>query len=486
MKPVTVREICDAVRGTLCGSGAETINGVSANTRELRQGEVFFALVANRDGHQFVPAAFAAGSPVAVVSKAVDIPQGRSLIFVGDTLRALGDLAAWHRRRMPATVIGVTGSNGKTTTKEMLGHILAAAAPTIKSPGSFNNALGVPLTLFRVEEADRYAVIEMGTSSHGEISRLAEIAAPAIGVVTNVSATHLQGLGNPKGVAAEKGCLIEALPADGCAVLNGDDYWCREMAARSRARVVRHGLHEGCEVRATGVEASGTGMRFEALGRAFQLRVMGEHNVSNALAAIAACTELGLRPELIAERLATFHLLPMRMERIEIGSITVYNDAYNANLASMLAALREFSRLRVPGRKIAVCGDMLELGEQSEEIHREVGRRVAGLGFDALIAVGETARHLANGAAGSGMPEERIRYFATTHDACGMLPRLLERCDTLLLKGSRRMELERMVAAVQSWEPTGATATTDAAAALYHTFRAQAHRAPSDSQVAGA
>jgi len=415
--------------------------------------------------------AFNCGASVAIVSRPVTVPRGKTAIVVADTLGALGDFAAWYRRQMRAVVIGITGSNGKTTTKEMLAAILAAEAPTVKSPESFNNAIGVPRTLFRIEPDDRYAVVEMGTSAPGEIARLASIARPHVGVITNVAPTHLEGLGNIKGVAIEKGRLIEALPPEGTAVVNADNHWCREIAERTATQAITFGMEENADVRATNIHSAAAHTRFEALGKRFVLPVIGRHNVYNALAAIAVAAKLGLSLDLIRDRLSTFKPPPMRMQRVGIGGITIFNDAYNANFESTLAALREYAALPVRGRRVVVCGDMLELGDQSQAIHREVGRRVAAADFDLLVTVGQETQALAMGAADNGMPHDRVVQFPDTKTAAELLPWLIGSTDTILLKASRGMKLEGIVEAIANWEPAGTPVTTDAAE-TYHAFRA--------------
>jgi len=473
VKSISAKAICAAVNGKLIGRRRAAATGVATDTRELAPGDVFFALVAKRDGHEFVPEAFRSGASAAIVSEPIEVPPGKTAILVEDTLKALGDLAAWYRRQMPATVIGITGSNGKTTTKEMLARILEAAAPTVKSPESFNNDIGVPRTLFRMGHGDRYAVVEMGTSGPGESRRLARIARPQIGVITNVAPTHLTGLGTIKGVAVEKACLIEELPAEGTAVVNADNHWCCEIAERSPARVVTFGIDENAQVRASAVESSGVTTHFEALGERFVLPVRGRHNVYNALAAIAVARDLGLDIELIRDRLAAVKMPPMRMQRVEVDGVTIFNDAYNANFESMLVALREYARLPVSGRRVVVCGDMLELGEQSPRIHWEIGKRVAAWGFDLLVAVGEEARHLVMGAAANGMRHENIVHCPNTNAAGLVLPELLEPRDTLLLKASRGMKLERLVDAVASRQTTETVAWTGTEEA-FHAFRTPA------------
>jgi len=474
VKTTPVKTICRVIGGRIIGNPRAVVTGVSTDTRRLARGDVFFALKARRDGHHFVPQAFASGATAAVVSRMVDVPPGKAAIVVDDTLAALGNLARWHRLNMPAAVIGITGSNGKTTTKEMLGCILSGAAATVKSPRSFNNAIGVPHTLFCLEPSDRYAVVEMGTNRRGEIGRLAEIARPEVGIVTNISATHLEGLGTITGVAEEKAALIEALPAGGLAVLNADDLRCRSFAERTSARVVTFGFSEGADVRAENLRATARGMHFEALGTTFFIPALGRHNAANALAAIAVAVTLGLEPALIRDQLAAFQPPPMRMQMMQVGGITVCNDAYNANFESMLAAVREYARMAVPGRKVVVCGDMLEMGDRSKAVHQEIGRRIAQARFDLLLTVGTESLHTATAAAAEGMPECRIAHCLTTEEAGELLPGLLERRDTLLLKASRRIGLDKLLDAVADWQAAGLPAGTEMTDETYHASRSPA------------
>ena len=476
MKPTSIDDIRTALGGRLLGepdAGTVQMTGVATNSKELKPGDLFFALVAKRDGHEFVGDAFAAGAAAAVVSRPTDLPPGRCAVLVGDTLRALGNLALWYHRRMPAVIVGVTGSNGKTTTKELLACALSAAGPVVKSPSNFNNCIGVPHTIFQIEPGDLFAVVEMGTSAPGEIHRLAEIAEPAVGVITNIAPTHLEGLGNIKGVALEKSALIESLPAGGVAVLNADDFWSRNVADRTTARIVTYSIENAADVQAQAIVHSAGGIRFSALGREFFIPVLGEHNLYNALAAVAVAHVLELDLELVAASLTAFKLPPMRMQRVMLGGVTIINDAYNANLESMRAALREFARLIVPGRKVLVCGDMLELGEQSEEMHRALGRRIATYRFDLLVAVGEQAQNLGRGAAAGGMPQDHIVYCATTDDAAQVVKGALRDGDTVLLKASRRMALESIIDHLQG-DPGRAIPICADAEHPYHTCRAVA------------
>jgi len=475
VKPTSIDDIRTALGARLLGEpGAEpaVVTGAATNSRELKAGELFFALVAKRDGHEFVGDAFAAGASAAVVSRPIGLPPGKCALLVNDTLRALGDLAFWYRRRMPAVVIGVTGSNGKTTTKELLACVLSVAGPTVKNPGNFNNCIGVPRTIFQIEPGDLFAVVEMGTSAPGEIHRLAQIAEPAIGVITNIAPTHLEGLGNIKGVALEKSALIESLPAGGVAVLNADDFWSRNIADRTSARVVTYSIENASEVQAQAITHSAGGIRFTAAGHEFFLPVLGEHNLYNALAAIAVGHVLGVDLALMAASLTAFKLPPMRMQRIAVGDATVINDAYNANLESMRAALREFARLIVPGRKVLVCGDMLELGEQAEEMHRALGRRIATYRFDLLVAVGQQAQNLGRGAAAGGMPQDRILHCTTAESAAQIVKGMVRSGDTILLKGSRRMALEGIIDHLRAGSSGQAVPICADAEHPYHTCRA--------------
>jgi len=423
------------------------ITGVSTDSRGTQPGDLFFALKGERfDGHDFVRDAFSRGAAAAVVSRPVaGLEPHHYCIMVPDTIRALGDLARFCRRRWGGTVIAITGSNGKTTTKDMVHHILAGERRARKAQHSFNNHIGVPLTIFALEADDKYAVLEMGTSAPGEIARLAEIAEPDVGVVTNVAPTHLQDLGSVRGVAVEKGALVAALRAEGMAVLNGDNVWCRRMARDCRARVVTFGFGRGATTRVVALEWLEWGTRFRTKdGAVFELVVPGRHNVLNALAAIAVGRELGLTDAEMAERLRTFELPPMRLARRDVGGITLINDAYNANPASMEAALDVYAALPVRGRRFVVFGDMLELGRRSRRLHEDLGARVAQARLDGLWTVGEESRWTAV-AARAHNPALRVQEARHLEEAAIQILSVLMPGDAVLIKGSRRMNLDRLL-----------------------------------------
>jgi UDP-N-acetylmuramoyl-tripeptide--D-alanyl-D-alanine ligase len=444
-------EIAKVVGGAVHGDAAAVIRAVSTDTRTVEAGALFVALRGERfDAHDFLAAAAEAGAAALLVeTRALDAARaaGLAAVAVDDTLTALGDLAAHHRGRLPAKVVGVTGSNGKTTTKEMLAAILALEGPTVKSPASFNNFIGVPLTLFRAAPEHRYAVVEMGANAPGEIARLAAIARPEVGVITNVGEAHLEGFGDLAGVAAAKTELLGGIAPGGVAVLNGDDPWLRRAASGFAGRVAWFGDGRDA-LAAAAVKADDDGVSFVLDGMPVRLPAGGAHNVQNALAAAAAARALGVANDVVARGLAAYTPPPMRMEEWR-GAVTLVNDAYNANPASMRAALAEVARRRVEGRKVFVCGDMLEMGPAAGDLHRALGAAAAGSGVDLLCAVGEQAGAVGAGAGGAGMPAERVRVWPDADAAVRALPALLRRGDLVWLKGSRRVGLERVADAVR-------------------------------------
>lgn len=465
MEPITIAEIVAATSGTLvAGDEAGTVEAVCTDTRRLRGKGLFVALEGPRfDGHDYLAEAAARGCRGIVYSRAVNArdaaawgARGIALIRVRDTLDAFGRLAQYHRRRFELPLVAVTGSNGKTTTKEMIRTIASGRFSVLANEGTFNNFVGVPLTLLGIEAWHTLAVLELGMNAPGEIRRLAEIADPEIGVVTNVGPAHLEFLGDLAGVAAAKAELLEAMAAAGrgrgrTAVLNLDDPRVAAMTAGAGLAVRTFGLAEGADVRAEDVRADGEGlgfvMRFRKAGRAVRaaLPVFGIHNVSNALAAAAVCEALGMDPEEIADALRGMRLPPMRMEALTRGGVTIINDAYNANPASMRAAVETLAAMRTGGTRILVIGDMLELGAASGEAHRGIGALAAGRGIDALIAVGPLSALAADAAIAAGMPPGSVARCAGACEAAEALRALAREGDVVLLKASRRMGLEEIV-----------------------------------------
>jgi UDP-N-acetylmuramoyl-tripeptide--D-alanyl-D-alanine ligase len=465
MEPISIAEVLSASSGTLvAGTDTGVVGAVCTDTRKLRPGDLFIALEGrNFNGHDYLAEAVGKGCRGIVYSRKVTAEdaaawgaRGVALIRVSDTLDAFAHIAHRYRRRFELPLVAVTGSNGKTTTKEMIRTIASTRFSVLASEGTFNNFVGVPLTLLRLEAWHTLAVLELGMNARGEIRRLAEIAAPEIGVITNVGPAHLEFLETLENVAAAKAELLDAMAAPGrgrgrTAILNLDDPRVAAMGAGAGLALKTFGMAEGADVRAEDVHAgeSGVGflMRFRKAGRAVRvtLPVFGVHNVSNALAAAAACETLGIDPEQIAGALRGMRLPPMRMEALSRGGVTVINDAYNANPDSMRAAVETLAAMKTRGRRILVIGDMLELGGASDRAHREIGALTARRGIDALIAVGPHSASAADAAAGAGMPPGSVVRCAGAREAAEALWAIAREGDCVLLKASRRMGLEKIL-----------------------------------------
>ncbi len=415
------------------------VSGWSVDTRTQNVGDLFFALRGpNHDGHDHVPVAVRKGSAVVVAR-----PTGAPLeLRVPDTLAALQTLAAWARRQWGGTVVAVTGSAGKTTTKDAIAHLLAARIPTGKTVGNFNNHVGVPLSILRLPEDCRAAVIEMGMNHAGEIRALAAIARPDIGVVTNVGYAHVECFGSIGGVALAKRELIEGLHAGGTAVLNADDPRVAAFRGAHSGPVVTYGFSEGADVRAEDAELGPEGSRFRVDGVRFQTPLPGRHAVLNFLAALAVARVFGVPFDCLPPAVAAFTAGTMRGERLERGGITVWNDCYNANPEAMRAMLDVLAATPA-ARRIAVLGEMLELGECAPALHAEVGRHAARVGINVLIAVGGAARHILDGAAEAGMSNGALHSFEEAAGAGAFARALARSGDALLFKGSRGVRMER-------------------------------------------
>ncbi len=453
----SLKDIIAATGGKASPSCPGSFTRISTDTRTIGVGELFVPLVGgNFDGHDFMEAAFEKGAVCAVCQSGREITKlkGKHLIEVPDTLRALQDIAAYIRAKMEnLLVVGITGTNGKTTTKEMLASILSLRGPVLKNEGNLNNEIGVPLTLLRLDGSHWASVVEMGMSGFGEIKRLAEIARPSIGVITNIGPGHLEKLGSIEGVARAKAELIDGLPKDGKAVLNIDDRFLKLLADTNGERLVSYGLLAGASVTASGIEESEEGIGFRLITPAgavdVNLPVIGVHNVYNALAAAAAAWAAGLSVAEVKEGLEKFRPVKMRMETMEIGGARVINDAYNANPASMAAALTALASVK-EARKIAVLGDMLELGSTAAKSHFDVGRLAGAEGLALLVLVGSHAQDTARGAAEAGMEEGRIIIVSGAEEAAAVLSEKMRHGDNILVKGSRSMKMERIIEILRS------------------------------------
>jgi UDP-N-acetylmuramoyl-tripeptide--D-alanyl-D-alanine ligase len=452
---LSLAEISALVDGELTGAPDTTVTGaVTLDSRTVGAGDLFVAVAGERvDGHDFLGAAAATGAVAALTTR----PHGAlPCVVVPDPVAALGRLAAGVHARLTAgglATLGITGSSGKTSTKDLLGQVLAAAGPTVSPPGSYNNDIGLPLTVLAADEGTRYLVLEMGSRGPGHIARLCAVAGPQVGVVLNVGSAHLGEFGSPDAIAAAKGELVEALPGHGTAVLTADDPRVRGMADRTRARVLAVGRGHEADVRATDVRVDASGRaRFTLLAaderHAVDLRVVGEHQVANALSAAGAALAVGMSPAAVAEALSAAE--PRSRWRMEVDrrgdGVTVVNDAYNANPESMRAALAALTGL-AGERRIAVLGAMAELGSGAATEHERLGRDAVAAGVDLVVAVGPDAVGIAEGATAAGhRAGEGSVHVPDRAAARALLARLLRPGDVVLVKASRSYGLELLAA----------------------------------------
>jgi UDP-N-acetylmuramoyl-tripeptide--D-alanyl-D-alanine ligase len=460
MERVRLSEMAQALNvSSEATAGIEAV-GVSTDSRTVRPGELFFAIRGERfDGHEYVEDAFAKGACAAVVSddpaalQTVADTAGPTLA-VPDTTDALLSLAAWYRARFDIPVIAITGSNGKTTTKDMTAAVLSTRFRTAKTSGNYNNHIGVPLTLFAIDREHEAAVVEIGMNHPGEIARLATAARPSVGVITNVSEAHTETMHDVDTIAQAKAELLDALSPGGTSVLNWDDERVRALWTRGPGNVVSFGLSSDAEVRAVSVETRPDGVSFELAddGRV-DLPVAGRHNVLNALAALAVGRVMGVPDSEAARGLASFAPSPMRMSFERAGRWTVLNDAYNSNPGSLDAALEVLVDAAGDRDSAAVLGDMLELGEASGRAHRRAGERAAELKVDWLFLFGDEVASLAEGAIAAGMPAGRVLTFENKTALVESIMDELDESAVLLVKGSRGMRMEEVVELLTSEAP---------------------------------
>jgi UDP-N-acetylmuramoyl-tripeptide--D-alanyl-D-alanine ligase len=452
MEPRTLKFVAEATQGQLLsGSPEKTVTRVSTDSRHAQAGDLFFALSGERfDGHAFLPDAARAGV-AAVVAEQSKLPPGFAacpVILVDNTRRALGRLGAAYRCQFDLPVTAVGGSNGKTTTKELIASILRQKKPALWSEASFNNDVGVPMTLLRLERSHEAAVLEVGTNHPGELQPLLEMIVPRFGVITNIGREHLEFFHDLVGVAREEGAIAEALPVDGVLFLNGDNPWSEDIARRTRARVVTAGLDGGndCVARDVHVDETGASFRvdcrYRGLSGRYRINLLGRHQVINALLALAVAAEMGFRRAEIESGLLACVPAKMRLHLCNPGGIGVLEDCYNANADSMLAALQTLRELPCRGRRVAVLGDMAELGDCSRSAHVEVGRRAAQSGLDRLFAIGRRASQIAEAARDRGL--KSVVEITDVEPAAQAVKEFARPGDMVLLKASRSMRLERI------------------------------------------
>jgi UDP-N-acetylmuramoyl-tripeptide--D-alanyl-D-alanine ligase len=454
---LTISDIAAATGGRVIGEAEGDIAGISTDSRSILAGELFVPLRGDSyDGHDYLAAVAAQGVGAVLAEESWLagnlLPEPLTCIAVGDTLRALGDLAACFRRRYEMPLVGITGSNGKTTCKEMLATVLGQIGPGLKTAGNLNNLIGLPQMLFRLRAEHEWAVLEMGMSEPGEIDRLAEIAAPQVGVVLNAFPAHLESMGSVENVARAKGELLLRLPPGGCAVVNADDPLISTRPSPGQVRRITFGLGQ-TDVRASGIESRGIyGQRFTLhvadTDLTVNLAAFGRHNIYNALAAAAAAHALGMPPEVIVNGLELFRPYDKRFNLEKVGGIMLIDDSYNANPASTGAALATLAELKGDHRAFVALGDMLELGSNEAELHRMAGVQAAQVA-DRLYLFGSLTGHCAEGACSAGMPEEAV-IPGLSHDgiANDILRHAVEG-DFVLLKGSRGMKMDRVAEAIR-------------------------------------
>ncbi|MBN1405126.1 MAG: UDP-N-acetylmuramoyl-tripeptide--D-alanyl-D-alanine ligase [Candidatus Omnitrophica bacterium] len=440
-----VKEILQATKGKLINEGVPDsliIKGVSTDTRKVRKGELFIALKGERfDGHDFIRKAIKKGVRAVIVSRPVSAP---CVILVDDTQKALGDIASAYRDKLKTCIVGITGSNGKTTTKDMIAHILSKQYAVAKTQETENNHIGVPLTLLNIT-SHRYAIIEMGTNSPGEINYLAKIIRPQIGIITNIGPSHLTGLKTEKNILNEKSKLFDHLAGSSCAIINKDDAYL--SALKIRHKVLTYGIkNEKCDFHAGDINAKNDSTEF-ILNKKHRIKlpVLGEHNIYNALAAICACSALGIDVAPAARALLNFKGPKMRFEIRNFNRIKIINDAYNSNPNSMQAALKTFGALKIMGKRIVVTADMLELGKEAASLHYKVGHIIAESNIDLLITVGALSAHVAQGAKDSGMNNGSVKGFIDQKAAARYLVKISSPGDAILIKGSRSMKMEELI-----------------------------------------
>jgi len=444
--------------------GGEQLNGspeaqvarVCTDSRQARRGDLFFAIQGERfDGHDFLAETARKGAVALVVARQ-RAPSGLpcAVIAVDDTRQAFGRLAARYRADFSLPVIAVGGSNGKTTTKELLAAVLRQKYPTLWSEASFNNDIGVPTTLLNLEKTQRAAVLEIGTNHPGELAPLARMVQPKFGVITSIGREHLEFFGDVAGVAQEEGALAEVLPAAGKLFINGDSEWTSAITPRTQATVVRIGTGAANDWRLEDARLDGQGMKFRVNAAAgefsgeYRIALLGRHQALNALFAIAVGVELGLSRAEIERGLLECKPAKMRLQLWSWNGVTVLDDAYNANADSMRAALETLREMPCAGRRVAVLGDMAELGKYTVAAHEEIGRRAAESGVDRLFAVGKMATVMADAARAAGLKDADA--FTEIAAAAETVKQSLQAGDVLLLKASRSTRLERLGEALRS------------------------------------
>ena len=456
MIEMKVEECLKAIDGEIViGSGEKIFRGVSIDSRTIKKGELFVCINGDRfDGHNYIEEARNKKAAAIILSDRSGVVSGKGeaplIVRVKDTLKALQELARFYRKQIPVKVIGITGTNGKSTTKEMTAAIMETKFKSIKTEGNLNNHIGLPLNLFNLSRGDEIAVLEMGMSATGEIKRLAEIAKPEIGVVTNISEGHLVHLKTLKKVQAAKGELFDSLSEKGTAIVNADDPLVLELAESIKAKVMTYGIYNKADIKAEEILPMGRGgfkldVRFFDKNIPMPIPFLGECNIYNALAAMAASWSFGVAPEDIKHGIMNAKLLANRFEVIECEGVVLVNDSYNANPRSMKEALKVLTNYKCKGRRFFIVGDMLELGDLAESAHKSLGEDVARYSIDYLVAVGELSVHVAQSAGAAGMNKNNTATVLGQECAVAFIKKHSRPGDCLLVKGSRGSKMEEII-----------------------------------------
>jgi UDP-N-acetylmuramoyl-tripeptide--D-alanyl-D-alanine ligase len=469
MKERTLQQLAETLSARKSGR-ADTVTVVSTDSRSIRKGDCFFAMPGpNFDGHSFVSQALAKGAVCAVVNRGIQLPDAdeKYLLRVDDTVRALGALAADYRTRCHFKVIAITGSVGKTSTRHIVAHVLASRFRVYQAPKSFNNQIGLPLTLLAAQPDDDFVVAELGANRPGEIDYLTRIARPDLALVTNVCPAHLEGFGSLDSIIEEKLSIVNSLSPDGCLLLNGDYENLISAARRLGCKFDTFGLSPKSDIRPQYADWNHSTGRFSIASTTIYVPLAGRGNLENALAAWAVCSKLGFTAQQFAKALENLPPVPMRAELKRFGTVTVIDDSYNANLASMknaLDLLTKFSenqnrrgacrgdlsgvalaKTEAQRRRVFVCGDMAELGCESENFHRQLGRDIAAAGVELVLAVGPLAAVAASTARELADYDLEIETFANADSAGDNLHKFIKDYDIVLVKGSRTVALEKIV-----------------------------------------
>lgn len=449
MEKLYIREILDATKGNLlCGSENLEVTSVSTNSKTAADGALFIPIRGEKmDGHQFIKGAFENGATAALTSVSEVANSSNTYIKVADSLRAMQDLAAYYRRKFDIPVVGITGSVGKTSTKEMIASVLSSGFCVTKTVGNLNGQIGLPQTIFGIEKKHDVAIVEMGISKFGEMERLSKIARPNFAVMTNIGVTHIENLKTRQNILAEKLHITDTLTGNSVLFLNNDDEMLQSVDAFGKFKVTTFGMGEGSDFRAENIRIDGENTYFDVVyggvRESVMIPIVGVHNVYNALVAVALGLEMGLPMDKIKSGLLRYENLNMRQRIYRTPKITVIDDSYNASPDSMVSAIDVLNQVTKKGRKIAVLADMLELGEISGEKHFDLGRTVANSNIDVLITVGKEAKNIAEGAR-SVSKSIQVHSFETNEEAKDCLTKVIQEGDNILVKGSRGMHMEQI------------------------------------------